>query len=184
VLVDAPAATIGAFGGFECRERAFLMKSRFVRENNIHLAFEASLFLKGAFAVAEILSGIGVYFVTQQLLFKLLERVTREELLEDPRDWIVNYLFEAARHFSLGTRNFTAIYLLSHGVIKLWLIVGLLRAKLSYYPIAIGVFGLFIVYQLYRFTATHSPWLLLVTAVDMLVIGLTWHEYRYLRRLR
>nr|WP_258171938.1 DUF2127 domain-containing protein [Burkholderia contaminans] len=43
------------------------------------------------------------------------------------------------------------------------------------------VFGLFIGYQVYRFTFTHSVWLLLVTALDIVVIALTWHEYRYLR---
>ena len=158
------------------------MKSQFLEEKNLHLAFEVSLFLKGAFAVAEIVTGIGVYFVTQKFVFTLFERITREELLEDPRDLIANYLFQSAQHFSVSTRNFTAVYLLSHGVIKLWLISGLLRAKLSYYPIAIAIFGLFIVYQVYRFSATHSLWLLLITAVDFLVIGLTWHEYRYLRR--
>lgn len=158
------------------------MKSRLFEEKNIHLAFEVSLFLKGAFAVAEIVTGIGVYFVTQQFVFKLVEHITREELLEDPRDLIANYLFQSAQHFSVNTRNFTVIYLLSHGVIKLWLIIGLKRAKLSYYPVAIAIFGLFIVYQLYRFSITHSLWLLFITAVDVLVIGLTWHEYRYLRR--
>ena len=158
------------------------MKSRFLEEKNIHLAFEVSLFLKGAFAVAEIVTGIGVYFVTQQFVFRLVERITREELLEDPRDLLATYLFHSAQDFSVSTRNFTALYLLSHGVIKLWLIIGLLRAKLSYYPIAIAVFGLFIAYQLYRFSVTQSLWLLLITAVDVLVIGLTWHEYQYLRR--
>lgn len=158
------------------------MKSRFLDEKNIHLAFEVSLFFKGAFAIAEIVTSIGVYFVTQQFVFGLVERITREELLEDPRDWVANYLFHSAQHFSLSTRNFTALYLLSHGVIKLWLIIGLLRAKLWYYPVAMAVFGLFIVYQVYRFSATHSLWLLLITAVDVLVICLSWHEYHYLKR--
>jgi uncharacterized membrane protein len=157
------------------------VESRFLDEKNIHLAFEVSLFLKGVFAVAEIVTGIGVYFVTQQFIFRVVERITRAELLEDPRDAVANYLFQSAQHFSVSTRNFTALYLLSHGVIKLWLIIGLLRARLSYYPVAMAVFGLFIVYQLYRFSTTHSPWLLLITVVDVVVIGLTWHEYRYLR---
>jgi uncharacterized membrane protein len=157
------------------------VKSRLLEEKNIHFAFEVSLILKGAFAVAEIVTGIGVYFVTQQFVFRVVERITRAELLEDPRDAVANYLFQSAQNFSVSTRNFTALYLLSHGVIKLWLIIGLLRTRLSYYPVAMAVFGLFIVYQLYRFSATHSPWLLLITAVDVVVIGLTWHEYRYLR---
>ncbi len=147
-------------------------------EKRIHLAFRVSLFLKAAFALAEMTAGVGAYFVTRQFLFKVVERMTREELLEDPRDVIANYLLHSAQHFSVSTRNFTAFYLVSHGVIKLWLIVGLLRNKRRYYPVAIAVFGLFVVYQLYRFSLTHSALLVLITAVDAVVIGLTWHEYR------
>jgi uncharacterized membrane protein len=157
------------------------MKSRFPEEKYLHLAFEVSLVLKAVFAAVETLAGIGTYFVTRQLLFRLVERITREELLEDPRDFIANYLLHSAQHFSVSTRNFTAAYLLAHGVIKLWLIVGLLRRRLWYYPVAIAIFGLFIVYQLYRYSLTHSLWLVFITAVDVLVIALTWHEYRYLR---
>jgi uncharacterized membrane protein len=157
------------------------MKSHFLEEKYLHRVFEVSLVLKAVFAVAEILAGIAAYFVTQQFLFRLVERMTREELLEDPRDFIANYLFQSAQHFSVSARHFTAVYLLSHGVIKLWLIIGLLRQKHGYYPVAMAIFGLFIVYQLYRLSLTHSLWLLVITAVDVLVIGLTWHEYRYLR---
>jgi uncharacterized membrane protein len=160
------------------------MKGRFVEEKYVHIAFEASLAMKAVFAAGEILAGIGVYFVTRQFLFGLVERITREELLEDPRDSIANYLLQSAQHFSVSTRNFTAVYLLAHGVIKLWLIIGLLRQKLWYYPVAISVFGLFILYQLYRYNLTHSLWLLIITAIDLVVIALTWHEYGYLRARR
>ena len=145
---------------------------------NTHRIFQLSLLFKGVFAAAEIVAGISAYFVTQQFLFKLVERLMRQELLEDSRDVIASYLLTSVEHFSLSTRNFTAAYLLSHGVIKLWLIVGLLRGKLWYYPLAIAVFGAFIVYQLYRFTLTHSLWLILITGVDVVVIALTWQEYR------
>ena len=53
-----------------------------------------------------------------------------------------------------------------------------------YYPIAIIVFILFVAYQIFRFQITHSIWLLAITAVDAVVIALTWHEYWYLRRLQ
>lgn len=154
------------------------MPSRLFTAKNTHRIFQASLLFKGAFAALEILAGISAYFVTQQFLFKLVERLMRQELLEDRRDLIASYLLTSVDHFSLSTRNFTAAYLLSHGVIKLWLIVGLLRGKLWYYPLAIGVFGLFIVYQLYRFSLSHSLWLVVITVVDVVVIGLTWQEYR------
>jgi len=38
-------------------------------------------------------------------------------------------------------------------------------------------------YQLYRFSFTQSVCLLLITLVDVIVIALTWHEYKYLRGL-
>jgi uncharacterized membrane protein len=50
--------------------------------------------------------------------------------------------------------------------------------------VALVVFGLFIVYQLYRYTHTHSIWLLAITGLDIVVIMLTWYEFRHLRRLR
>ena len=157
------------------------MKPPWSHEKYLHLAFEVSLVLKGVFAAAETFSGIAAYFVTQQLLSGVVERITRAELLEDPRDLVANYLLHSAHDFSVSTRNFAAAYLLTHGIVKLWLIIGLLRQKLWYYPAAITIFGLFIVYQVYRYALTHSPWLLLLTVVDLVVIGLTWHEYRYLR---
>jgi uncharacterized membrane protein len=151
-------------------------------EKRTHFLFQLSLLCKAVFAAAEILAGIGAYFVTQQLVFRLVDRLTRAELFQHPHDLIANYLYASAEHFSLSTRNFTAAYLLSHGVVKLWLIVGLLREKHWYFPLAIAVFGLFIVYQLYRFSLSHSPWLILITVVDVFVIALTWQEYRYVRR--
>ena len=53
--------------------------------------------------------------------------------------------------------------------------------KLWYYPAAIVVFALFIVYQLHRFSFSHSVGLLLITLVDVVVIALACHEYKYLR---
>ena len=155
---------------------------RFLDERRIHLIFEVSLFLKGAFALLEIVGGIGAYFIPQAVIVGMISALIQPELAEDPRDLIASYIQHVAQHLSVGTRQFAAIYLLSHGAIKLWVIAGLLRERLWYYPTAMTVFALFIAYQLYRFSFTHSPFLLLITALDVVVIVLTWHEYRYLRR--
>jgi uncharacterized membrane protein len=152
-------------------------------EQRIHLIFQVSLFIKGAFAIFEIAGGVLAYFIPQQFVLRIVTMLTQGELTEDPRDAVANYLLHTAQHLSVGTRHFTAAYLFSHGAIKLWLILGLLRERLWYYPTAMVVFVLFIAYQLYRFTFTHSLFLLLITALDVIVIALTWHEYRYLRRI-
>ena len=153
-----------------------------LNEKNVHIAFETSLAFKGVFALAEIATGIFAYFVTQQFLIGMVNIITRAELTEDPRDFVANYLLHAAQELSLSSQRFTSLYLLSHGVVKLWLIIGLWRKKPSYYPAAIAVFGLFILYQAYRYSFTHSLGLLFLTVLDAFVIGLTWLEYQHLRR--
>lgn len=153
-----------------------------IDEAKIHFIFEVSLFLKGTFALLEIIGGFLAYFVPKQFVLGVVTMLTQMELTEDPRDLVANYLLHAAQHLSVGTKHFAAIYLVSHGVIKFWLIVGLLRERLWYYPTALIVFGLFIGYQLYRFSFTHSAFLLFITAVDLIVVVMTLHEYRYMRR--
>jgi uncharacterized membrane protein len=155
-----------------------------VAEKNIRLAFRVSLFIKGVFAFLEIAGGVLAYFINQKLLLRFITTITQDELVEDPNDFVANHLLHLAQQFSISTQYFTAFYLLSHGVIKLFLIAGLLRERLWYYPLAMIVFALFIMYQLYRFSFTHSVWLLVITILDMVVIWLTWREYKYLRRDR
>jgi len=157
---------------------------RLFNEKNIRLAFYVSLWAKGAFALSEVVGGVAGFFVSTQLMREFAVWVTRHEFAEDPHDVVANLFLDSIQNLTVGTLNFAAIYLLAHGVIKLWLIIGLLRRRLWYYPVAIIIFGLFIVYQLYRYSYTHSIWLLLVTVLDLIVIGLTWHEYKYLKAER
>lgn len=157
--------------------------TRRLEENSLHVAFEVSLALKGAFALAEIAAGMLAYWVTPQFVLNLVQLVTRTELTEDPHDFVASHLLHAAQGLSISSQHFASVYLLSHGVIKLWLIVGLWRGKPAYYPAAMVVFGLFILYQLYRYSFTHSPFLLFITVLDGIVIWLTLVEYRHLRHL-
>lgn len=78
------------------------------REEKIHLAFETSLFLKGLFALGEIIGAIIAFFATKEFLLKTASVLTQAEL---------------------------------------------------------------------------AVWLLVITGVDVIVIALTWHAYKFLRRL-
>ena len=153
-------------------------------ENNLHIAFEVSLILKGSVALLETMGGIVAYFVSQRILLKLVTYLTADELAEKPNDLIATYFLHVFQHLTIGSQHFIGFYLLSHGVIKLLLVVGLYLKKLWCYPVAIAVFSAFIGYQLYRYSFTHSEWLLFLTVLDGVVIWLTWHEYAHLKILR
>lgn len=150
------------------------------KENKIHFAFEVGLLIKGLHSFLEIIGGVLIFLITKSYIIEAVLSLTQEELSEDPKDLIAHYLITASNNFSINSQHFIALYLLSHGVIKLFLIVGLLRKKLWAYPASLVVFSLFIFYQLYRYYYTHSLWLLIFTLFDVLIIWLTWHEYKYM----
>ena len=155
-----------------------------MNEQRIHQIFQISVLIKGAFAVIECVAGVAFFLVSTSSIQNLVNMLTQEDLIENPKDFIATHLLAAAQNFSVETKNFYALYLLSHGIVKLLLVIGLLRNKLWSYPASLIVLGLFIVYQLYRFSYTHGAGLMLLTVFDIFVMGLIWHEYRLMRRHR
>ena len=153
-----------------------------MNEQRIHRIFEVSVLLKGAHALIECIGGLALAFVSTTGIAELVNRLTQDELIEDPNDFIATHLLNMAQGFSVVSKNFYAFYLLSHGIVKLALVVGLLRNKLWAYPASLIVLTLFIVYQIYRFSYTQSIGLIVLTVFDLIVMVLIWHEYGIMRR--
>ena len=151
-----------------------------IQEKNIRHIFIVSILLKGFNAILEIVGG--VLFLFTGAVTSIVQFLVQGELIEDPSDFIANSIQHYLPYFSEHSQLFAAFYLLSHGVIKIFLVVGLLRNKLWAYQSAIVVFFLFIAYQLYRFTYTHSVFLILLTVFDLFVIWLTWHENKIVKK--
>lgn len=147
------------------------------------LLFRISVLLKGLDAVLEIAGGIALWAVNPGLIVRVVGLLTQDEIAEDPRDFVANHLRHAASHFSLAGEHFMAIYLLGHGIVKIFVVVALLRNKLWAYPVSLIVFGGFVVYQVYRFTLTGGIGLIALTVFDLIVMWLIWLEYRAARSL-
>lgn len=147
-----------------------------------HTLFLFSVWIKGVAGLAETIGGLLVLFVTQKLLDSFVLFLTAPELAEDPEDRIANYLSSAIQHFSADTKTFASVYLVIHGLVKLFLVAGLLRNRLWAYPLSLWFLGAFIVYQYYRYTHTHSMWLVLLTVFDLVVVFLIWREYQWRKK--
>ena len=150
-------------------------------EHRIHQIFEVSVLLKGAHALIECIGGLVLILVSASSIASLVNKLTQEELIEDPNDFVATHLLSMAQEFTVSTQRFYAFYLLSHGIVKVFLVVGLLRSKLWAYPASLVALGLFIVYQLYRFSYTHGAGLIVLTVFDVVMMWLIWHEYRLVR---
>jgi uncharacterized membrane protein len=141
--------------------------------------FKIGLVLKGLDGVLEVVGGILLLFLSPAAIEHLVRALTAHELSEDPHDLVARYLLHTTAHLNHGTTLFGAVYLLSHGIAKVVLVVLVLRDKLWAYPWLIGLLLAFIAYQLYQITVVHfSAGLTALTVFDALLVWLTWREYR------
>ena len=146
--------------------------------------FEIGIIGKGLNGAVELFGGLLLLFVTPDWIRRLAVSLTRVELSEDPHDFIATHLLHSANGITGGAVLFGALYLLSHGAVKIFLVVSLLRNKLWAYPLTIVVLSMFVVYQLYRISLHVSFAMVALTVFDLLIIALTVREYKEQRATR
>ncbi|MCX6795137.1 MAG: DUF2127 domain-containing protein [Candidatus Falkowbacteria bacterium] len=150
-------------------------------EKRVDTIFEVGVIIKSIQGVLEIIAGLLLIFINTNSLIQFIETYTHEELIENSHDIVSNSLLYIGQHIS--SNNFFAIfYLLSHGFIKLFLILGLFHKKLWAYYTFIWIIFAFVCYQVYRLNISYSPMLLIFTLFDVLLIYLTWLESKILKR--
>jgi uncharacterized membrane protein len=152
------------------------------REATIRRLFRFSLLLKAADSLAEVVGSVVLYLVSNETILRLTRAITRRELLEDPNDVVANFLMRSAEALSLGQKSAASFFLFSHGAVKLFLVIMVLRDRPWAYPVFMLALGLLIAYQSYQLSLGFSPWLAVLTVLDVVVLWLTWHEFRLQRR--
>ena len=151
------------------------------REANVHRLFEFALLLKAADSLLEVIGGLLLALVSTDKILAIVQRLTDHELGEDPHDFIANYALRMAQSLSVDSKTGAALFLFSHGLIKLALVAGVLAGFGWAYPAFIAALALLIAYQSYQLSEAFSTGLFALTMLDLLVLVLTVHEYR-LRR--
>jgi uncharacterized membrane protein len=152
------------------------------RRQILHRLFDIGVVFKGIDGLLEIVGGMALMLVTKPELRKAVVFFTQQELSEDPHDVIAHVLRNAVFGLTSDTKLFGSIYLLVHGFVKVFLVIGLLRGKLWSYPVALIVLSLFIAYQCYRISWQYSALLLFLIIVDTFIVGLIWYEYASVRK--
>src|SRR5579864_716228 len=101
--------------------------------------FRISVGLKGLDALIEILGGSFLLLIGPATIGHFVTWLTNSELMQDPHDFIANLITHSAHSLTLSSTVFGGIYLLSHGLIKIVVVVAVLLNKLWAYPAMIVV---------------------------------------------
>jgi uncharacterized membrane protein len=150
----------------------------------LHGTFRTGIAMKGVDGLLEMTGGVLLWFIKPSAMGVTLGTIFQHELSRDSHDFIAAHLLHTSEKLAHSDPVFASIFLLSHGFVKAVLAIFLWFGELWAYPLAIFVFGAFSVYQVYRYTHTHSVALLVLTVFDLAIVWLTWGEYRVQKAAR
>jgi uncharacterized membrane protein len=141
-------------------------------------AFRIGLLLKGFDGLLECIGGIYLLLINPEQINRWARYLTQGELSRDPHDFIASHILKTAHELTGASLVFGAAYLLSHGIIKLVLVIEVIRNHLWAYLALLVVTSLFVVYQVYRLVVNgFSLGMFLLTIFDLVIIYLTQKEY-------
>jgi uncharacterized membrane protein len=147
-------------------------------------SFQAGIAIKGFDGLIECIGGVLIWFINPNAMNEFFRFVVEHDLPGKYDEKLIAHLFHWTQSLANGGREFASVYLISHGLSKALLVACLWMNKLWAYPLTIVVFAIFCVYQMHRFTHTHSIFLVLLTIFDLILIYLTWREYQQKKRER
>jgi uncharacterized membrane protein len=150
-------------------------------KNFVDRAFRVSLYIKAFDGTLQLIGGTLLLFVEPQTLGRWMNFLTRHLLSENPNNVVAHWLHHQADTLSLDTTLIVSLYMLSHAVIKLGLVFGLLKEKLWVFPFAFVGFGAILSIEIYRILF-HFFWgVCILMAFDTFVLTMVILEYRKLK---
>lgn len=147
-------------------------------EHAVYEFFFWSVLLKGFISLIEVVSGIAIFFIPPSRI--VLLGVFLLNYL--PVRTIQGILLSEIAKYTTGAVTFVALYLLSRGLIKVFLIWSLIKNQRWAYPASLVVLGGFVLYQGYQIYADRSLIVGAVTAFDLVVMYFIWREWRIVTR--
>jgi len=141
----------------------------------LHRSFQIGITLKGLDGLLEVIGGILVWFITPS---NGTVAALNRHAMAGPHNLLVAHFYRSVHFLAYGDKFFVSLFLLSHGIVKIVLVVALWFNRLWAYPLMILVFGGFGIYQVYRLSYRYSSFLFALTVFDFIVVWLTWREYR------
>ncbi|HEU5005243.1 MAG TPA: DUF2127 domain-containing protein [Candidatus Saccharimonadales bacterium] len=149
------------------------------KQDIVDRAFKISLILKGLDGLLEILSGLLLLAIRPEQIQKISHHLTDSTLARSPHSFWASHVATWASNLGKGSLIFGAIYLLSHGIVKLFVVVQVWRNKSWAYPLLLIVIGLFVIYQVYYLIFKKvTAGMIALTVFDLIIIYLTFIEYR------
>ena len=151
------------------------------RTDFLSLLFYVSLWWRIVYGTLKGTLGLVLLGLIQLDIARVFYTIMSRELIEDPNDLFIIFVGPIVQRISSHSNYFLAAYLIFWGALDIFLSISLLREKLWAYHVAFVVISLFVAYELYRISHTHSIFLAFIIAVDIFVLWFIRREHKHAR---
>lgn len=143
--------------------------------------YEIGILIKGFDGAMELLGALFLFVVPSSAINHLTHALVDTELTNDPHSFIATHVLHFGTELAKGHNTFAVLFLLTHGAVKVGLVLALLRQKLWAYPLALVALSAFLVYQGYLLITKASLGMAFLTVLDTLIIWLVWREWKKIK---
>jgi uncharacterized membrane protein len=157
------------------------MSSRFHPQTILDKTYELGILIKGIDGLLELIGGILVLTLSSSSINGITRFLTQNELQKDPHNYIAVHIVKAGTHLASGHNFFAAAFLLTHGLVKVVLVICLLLNKLWAYPWALVILSLFLIYQIYQLVTAPTISMAFLSVLDAIIIFLVYREWLKVR---
>ncbi|HSX33656.1 MAG TPA: DUF2127 domain-containing protein [Candidatus Saccharimonadales bacterium] len=140
--------------------------------------FEIGIILKGLNGAAELIGGLLLAVVPGHAIMHLTRWLTSSELNDEPHDFVATHILRYGTELAQGHNLFVILFLLTHGLVKVGLVIALLRQKLWAYPWALVALTVFLGYQIYLLIVHPTIAMGFLCVLDTVIIWLVWREWQ------
>jgi uncharacterized membrane protein len=143
--------------------------------------YEIGILIKGIDGALELLGALLLVVVPASAITRLTHFMVDTELAHEPNSFIATHVLHLGTTLAAGHNTFAILFLLTHGAVKVGLVVALLRQKLWAYPLALVALAGFLVYQVYLLITQATFGMAFLTVLDVVIIWLVWREWQKVR---
>lgn len=146
--------------------------------------YEIGIIIKGVDGVLELIGGVLVLVLSPGTILSITNFFTQDTLQENPHNFIAHHIERAGHHLASGETTFAALFLLTHGLVKVVLVTCLLLNKLWAYPGALVVLTIFLVYQVFLLITKPTFGMAFLTVLDLVIVYLVYREWQKVKAER
>ncbi|MGB3921869.1 MAG: DUF2127 domain-containing protein [Minisyncoccia bacterium] len=138
--------------------------------------FTFGMYWRVVYGTLRVILGLAILKIVGAPVINVITSLMSHELVEDPNDLLYALAARVVPH-ELYISYFLAVYFIFWGLVDVLLSISLVKKKMWAFPVSFVLIGGFIVYELARFSYSHSLILLWIIIVDILILWLIKREY-------